>query len=59
MAERQGSMAGGVFVALATVAGVVIGDVYGQASIGFLGGLAAGAAIATALWLRDRNRTGG
>jgi hypothetical protein len=50
-------MAGGVFVALGVIAGAVIGDLYGQSSLGFLAGLAAGVAAATLVWVVDRRRT--
>ncbi|WP_326523171.1 hypothetical protein [Sphingomonas sp.] len=44
---------GGPFV-LALFAGVIIGLIYGQPTIGFLGGLATGIAVALLIWLRDR-----
>lgn len=47
-------MGGGVFVALGVIAGAVIGDMMGQASLGFLAGLVLGIAAAVAVWLRDR-----
>ena len=46
--------AGGSILAAAIIAGVVAGTVLGQPSIGFLVGLATGAAIALLLWLSDR-----
>jgi hypothetical protein len=49
-------MAGGFFLALAIVVGVLVGNHFGQPSIGFLGGMAAGAAIALLLWIADRRR---
>jgi formate/nitrite transporter FocA (FNT family) len=58
MRREPSSMAGGIFVAIGVIAGVVIGNHYGQASAGFLGGLAAGILAAVALWLVDRNRVG-
>lgn len=58
MAKQPASAAGGVFLALAILIGVLVGDAYGQASIGFLGGVAVGVMLAVGLWLMDRNRIG-
>lgn len=44
---------GGPFV-LALIAGVVIGLIAGQPTIGFLAGAGLGAAIAALIWWRDR-----
>lgn len=58
--DREGSphprkpRAGGAAIALLAIAGVVIGNHYGQATIGFLAGVALGAAIALLVWWRDR-----
>ena len=49
--------ASGFFIAIAVVAGAVIGSRLGQPSIGFLAGGAAGIALAVLLWLADRRRT--
>ncbi len=46
--------AGGFFIAAGCVAGAIIGGFLGQPSIGFLVGLASGAAIAVAVWYFDR-----
>ena len=46
--------AGGCLIALAVLAGVVIGLFIRQPTIGFLGGLAVGIAAATWVWLTDR-----
>jgi hypothetical protein len=46
--------AGGVFIALGTIAGAVTGAFFGQPSIGFLTGLALGSALALMIWLRER-----
>jgi hypothetical protein len=46
--------AGGAAIALLAIGGVVIGNHFGQASIGLLAGFGLGAAIALALWLADR-----
>ena len=48
--------ASGFFIAVAVVAGAVIGARLGQPSIGVLAGAAAGTALALALWLLDRRR---
>lgn len=45
---------GGVFIAIGTIAGAVIGGLMGQPSIGLLAGLVVGALAACALWLKDR-----
>lgn len=59
-ARMQGSQrsprAGGAAIALLALAGAVIGNHYGQASIGLLAGLASGGAIALTLWALDRRR---
>ncbi|QPQ56271.1 hypothetical protein IC614_06365 [Allosphingosinicella flava] len=47
----------GVFLALAMVAGAVIGTFAGEPSLGFLIGLGTGIAVTLALWLIDRRRT--
>jgi uncharacterized membrane protein len=52
---RNAAGAGGPLV-LALLAGIVIGFLLGQPTIGFLVGAAAGVAIAVVLWLRDRGR---
>lgn len=44
----------GALLALAIMAGTIIGIFMGQPSIGFLGGLGIGVAIAVAVWLADR-----
>ena len=49
-------VAGGALIALGAIAGAVIGLFRGQVTAGFLIGLAAGAAIALAIWLVDRGR---
>jgi uncharacterized membrane protein len=49
-------LAGGFFLFAGLVAGSIIGIIYGQPSIGMIGGFAAGAIIATAIWLLDRRK---
>lgn len=48
--------AGGVFMALGTLAGTVIGGFMGQPSIGFLAGLGGGAALHGVIWYMDRRK---
>jgi len=48
--------AGGVFMALGTLAGTVIGGFMGQPSIGFLAGLGGGAALHGVIWYLDRRK---
>ena len=45
---------GGIFIALGAAAGVIIGRLYGQTSIGLVAGVAIGAAIAGFIWWRER-----
>ena len=49
-------MAGGFLLALCILVGVVVGGLAGQPSLGFLGGVGAGALLAILIWLVDRNR---
>jgi uncharacterized membrane protein len=53
---RPPARAGGVFMALGTLAGTVIGGFMGQPSIGFLAGLGGGFALHGALWYMDRRK---
>ena len=46
--------AGGCLLAFSVLAGVVIGTIYHQQSIGFLGGLVVGLTLLTLVWLLDR-----
>jgi len=55
-APKATSSAGGVFIALFTLAGTIAGGFMGQPSIGLLAGLALGVAIAITIWLKDRAR---
>ncbi|WP_375272212.1 hypothetical protein [Sphingomonas sp.] len=52
------SAAGGFFIALGALGGTIAGLSLRQPSLGFLAGLAIGAAIALAVWLIDRRRRG-
>lgn len=47
---------GGVFMALGTLAGTIIGGLMGQPSIGFLAGLGGGFALHGALWYMDSRK---
>ena len=49
-------MAGGFILAIALIAGVIIGMARGEASMGFVGGLAVGLAGLLIVWLVDRRR---
>lgn len=48
--------AGGCLLALAVLAGTVIGVLYRQPSIGFLAGLGIGLTLLGLVWLADRKR---
>jgi hypothetical protein len=54
MADRPGPQAGGFIIAVAIMAGTIIGGLKGQPSIGLLAGLGLGVVAALAVWLRDR-----
>ena len=56
MADRPGPQAGGFIIAVAIVAGTIVGGLNGQPSIGLLAGLGLGVAAAVAVWLVDRRR---
>lgn len=51
--RRSVSLAGGFFIALGILAGVVTGTIYGQPTIGMLIGTAIGLGLAILLWLVD------
>ncbi len=53
---RRGTMAGGVFFAVGVIAGVVIGTLYGQPSIGMIAGAGAGLLLVGLVWMIDRRR---
>lgn len=48
--------AGGFLLALSILLGPVIGALFGQASLGFLAGLAIGVLLLLVVWLKDRAR---
>ena len=49
-------LAGGSLLAFSLIAGTIFGASRGQASLGFVGGLAVGVALLVAVWLIDRAR---
>jgi len=55
-ANNNGPVAGGCLLALAVLAGALIGVFTGQPSIGFLIGAGTGLVLAVSLWLWDRRR---
>jgi hypothetical protein len=55
-APHRGRMAGGSLLAFSLIAGVVIGTLNRQPSIGFLIGLGVGLALMLLVWLLDRRR---
>lgn len=56
MNDRTNPKAGGFLLAVAIFAGVMIGGLLGQPSIGFLVGTGAGLVALLLVWLRDRRR---
>lgn len=46
--------AGGAAIALLAIVGAVVGNIYGQASLGLVAGVGAGVLIALGIWLADR-----
>lgn len=52
--SSSGPAAGGAILALAILAGSIVGLIVHASTIGFLVGLAVGVAAAVAIWLRDR-----
>jgi hypothetical protein len=52
--EPKNPTGGGIFIALGAAAGVIVGRLYGQTSIGLVAGVALGLVIAAILWRRDQ-----
>ncbi len=52
--ERRTPVAGGFFIAVASIAGVFIGGFQGQPVIGLLAGFVVGLVIAVLIWMLDR-----
>ena len=48
------TVAGGSLVALSILAGVIVGTIYGQPSVGFLTGLGVGILLYLVVWLLSR-----
>lgn len=57
MSSPPPQRAAGAFIALSVVAGMLIGVMAHQPTIGILGGTAAGVVVALILWLQDRKRS--
>ena len=49
-------MAGGSILAFSIIGGLIVGVMYGQPSLGILGGAATGALLALLFWLVERRR---
>lgn len=54
MSRSRPSAAGGVLIALGALIGFVVGYIVREPSAGLVIGVATGAALAIAIWLRDR-----
>jgi hypothetical protein len=54
--RKNGGMAGGSLLAFSILGGIVVGTLYGQPSIGFLGGLGVGILLYGLIWLLTRAR---
>ena len=52
--QSKNPTGGGIFIALGAAAGVIVGRLYAQTSIGLVAGVAIGCAIATIIWWRER-----
>ena len=56
MQQDRSPRAGGAIIALAVLAGAIVGARLGQPSVGVLAGVGAGVAAAALIWLLDRRR---
>lgn len=54
MTNRSSPPAGGVLIAIGAMLGAAIGFVFGEATPGFLAGMAIGVAAAGLVWWRER-----
>jgi predicted lipid-binding transport protein (Tim44 family) len=52
--ESKNRNGGGVFIAIGTIAGALVGGYMGQPSAGLLAGLALGALVALLIWWQGR-----
>ena len=52
--KPKNPIGGGIFIALGAAAGVIVGRLYAQTSIGLVAGVAVGCAIAALIWWRER-----
>ncbi len=52
--NRRSATGGGIFIALGAAAGVIVGRLFAQTSIGLIAGVAIGCVIAALLWWRER-----
>jgi uncharacterized membrane protein YccC len=52
--RRRGGLAGGIFVALGLIIGVVAGTFFGQPSLGMVAGAGIGLVLLLLVWLLDR-----
>lgn len=55
-AYKQNSLAGGIFIVIGLLLGIIAGIAFGQISLGLIIGFAIGVAAAIAVWLYDRQR---
>lgn len=56
--SSRAPLAGGSLLAVSLIAGTIFGASRGQASMGFVAGLAIGVALVIMVWLVDRVRRG-
>jgi uncharacterized membrane protein len=54
--DKRSPMAGGIFIFIGLLIGVVVGVAKNEASIGMIAGLAGGSIIALMLWIFDHFR---
>jgi len=55
-APNRANQAGGFFLAVSIIVGVIAGSILGQPSIGFLAGTGVGIVLLAAVWLIDRRK---
>ncbi len=56
MEEAMRQVGGGIWVAVGLIAGTIIGSLFGESTLGLLGGLVLGLAAAGLVALRDNRR---